>query len=66
MDSRLKQACINMLRDRRHDQTFAEIERATNIPWHWISQLEKGLIEEPSVVRCETLYRYLSGKDIVL
>lgn len=46
------------------ERTLPEIFRATGIPFYWLKSFSSGKYANPSVNRVETLYRYLTGKDL--
>lgn len=66
MHSDLKATVIEMLANRPHYMSLTTIEAATGIPSRWIGKIANDRIEDPSVVRIEILYRYLSGKTLDL
>jgi transcriptional regulator with XRE-family HTH domain len=45
--------------------SHAEIVRATGLDAAWLSRLCNGTTRDPSVNKIETLYTYLSGKEIL-
>lgn len=64
MESKLVSEVIRLLETRSYNISFREISEKTGIPQGWIRRLQYGKIEEPSCPRIETLYEYLSKKNL--
>jgi len=45
---------------------YVDIETATKLPVGWLNSFATGQTKNPSVNRIETLYTYLSGKELSL
>lgn len=62
-DSEMRIRTLELLNERKHDQTIKVIAKATNLGERWIRLFIKQKINEPSVVKCERLYKYLAKVD---
>ena len=45
-------------------KNIAEVSSETKLPYHWLRKLQKGEFKDPSVNRIESLYIFLSKKDL--
>jgi hypothetical protein len=54
-----------LLRNRPRTITYAHIEQDTKLNRAWLVEFSSGRSDHCSVVYVETLYEYLSGRNIV-
>lgn len=62
-DSEMRIRTLELLNERKHNQTIKAIAEATGVHQRWLRMFIKGEISEPSVVKCEALYKYLAKVD---
>lgn len=48
------------------DLTFKQVSRFTGLTQSWLKHFDSNRSEAPAVDKIETLYRYLSGKELKL
>lgn len=65
MKSRLLDKTLELFKDRPRSMTFEDISKETGLPIGWLGTLGQGR-NGHSVTRIETLYTYLSGKELDL
>lgn len=64
LESKLVTRVIELLRNRPYTLFVKIIAEDTGVPEPWIKALYQGRIKEPSCVRIEILYEYLSGNTL--
>lgn len=65
-DSKFVAHTKKLLKERPRTIRYVDIESETGIPKGWLKSLARGATKDPSCARIETLYKFLSGKDLVL
>ena len=63
-ESKLYEKAIFLLQNRNVKVQFKDIEKATGVPEGWIKAFNSGKMKNPSVVRVEKLYSFLSGNEL--
>lgn len=66
MTSRLMNATVELLRLRPRTLTLPMIAKDIGVSPYWLSMLVNGQIPNPSVVKIERLYCYLTKKELDL
>lgn len=61
--AKLHIAVHRLLKNRDPNITYLDIEKATEIPVHWIGLIANNKIGEPSAARLEIIYKFLAGKE---
>lgn len=64
--TRLRDKTVSLLQNRSVKLTYKKISADTTIPVGWIKMLAADLIAGPDVNRIETLYEYLTKKELEL
>lgn len=64
IDTSLRDCVLKLLK--QTDKTLREIQKDTGLKEDWLTKLNQGLIDDPSVNKIQTLYNYLSGKELKL
>lgn len=62
--TKLRDATMRHLLNRPRTLEFKKIAEDTGLNKFWLESFAKGMIAHPSVVRVETLYEYLTGREI--
>lgn len=62
--SKLLSATLRLLQNRPYSKTLKAISEETGVPEGWIKSLSNNRIKEPSCIRIEKLYCYLSGRSL--
>lgn len=65
-ESSLYTKTLQMLVERPRSVLLSDIAEATNIPEAWLKAFGQGRMSDPSVVRVEILYNYLSDEPLEL
>ena len=55
---------VHKLLVHRNGKTLIEIQAATEVKQAWLSAFLQNRINEPSAIRLEKLYTYLTGKPL--
>lgn len=63
-ESRLYSATYVLLRTRPRDVFLTDIADGTGIPLGWLKAFSQGRMSDPSVVRVEKLYNWLSDEPL--
>jgi len=64
MRTELRDKTLELLQNRNVTLTLLDISVATKISLHWIHKFSTNKIADPSVNRIQTLYEYLSKKEL--
>ena len=64
MLTNLRDATLELVRNRPRHITYRDIEAATAIKKEWLAKFQQGKFDDPGVNRVETLYTFLSGKTL--
>ena len=66
MQCKLLTVTLSLWKERPRTQTIMRVHIDTEIPFHWLVHFSKGRVKNPPVNYIETLYVYLSGKELDL
>lgn len=64
MTSKLHAKARELLANRPVHLTYGQIAQATGVTKRWLTHFAKGDFPEPSVVKVEKLYEYLTGTEL--
>lgn len=62
----LYQKTIELITNRNRTLTYPVLAEKTGLSKHWIEKFAQGEIQQPSVIKVQKLYEFLSKKELVL
>lgn len=66
MQSRLLAETQRLWKERPRSKTIMVVHMETEIPFHWLVHFSKGRVKNPPVYYIETLYCFLTGRELSL
>lgn len=66
MPSKLRDEAVELIKNRRHDITYAQIADAANVSVRWVEDFAKGRVKNPGVCYVEAVIEYLTKAQLLV